>query len=330
MSAGAHPTAQQSRPKALVMGARGRLGLALVRAFRDHGWDVLAQCRPGTTGQEPGVHWLPCDSADSAALAQAAAGASVVVHAMNVDYTQWERVAPQQMNEAIAAARQLDALLMFPGNVYGYGSGMPAVLTPQTRPQPDTRKGRLRVQLEQTLRDSGVRAVIVRAGDFYGCGSGSWLDRSIVKDIKKGKLAFFGSPEVATPWAYLPDLAATFERLAQRLALGSRTAGVEEFAFAGHVLSGRDWARLLQPLAQRQGWLPAGGQFKLGGLPWGLFKALSWAVPIFRELLEIRYLGQTPHQLDGSKLAGLLGPELPATPPDKAVAQALKDLRLVN
>lgn len=322
-------TAQEAaRPKVLVMGARGRLGLALARSFRDHGWDVVAQCRPGTTGHELGVQWLPCDSADTQALQRGAAGASVVVHAMNVDYTQWEAQAPALMDAAIAAARALDALLMFPGNVYSYGSGMPPVLTPLTPHQPSTRKGRMRLRLEQALRESGVRAVIVRAGDFYGCGRGSWFDRSIVKDITKGKLSFFAEADVATPWAYVPDLAATFARLATRLSEGPATGGVREFSFAGNTFSRADWARLLKPVAQREGWLAPGAEFRQSGLPWGLFKVLALFVPILREVLEMRYLGQRPHRLEDPALVALLGSHLPATPPEQAVVQALADLGL--
>lgn len=43
----------------LVLGARGRFGLAATRAFAAAGWRVFAQIRPGASGPaNPGVTWL--------------------------------------------------------------------------------------------------------------------------------------------------------------------------------------------------------------------------------------------------------------------------------
>jgi len=98
----------------LILGARGRFGLAAARAFADAGWRVLGQMRPGAqAGADQRIEWLATDLRDTQALATAARGATVVVHALNPAYTNaaWrDQVAPM-MDAAIAVTRALDATL---------------------------------------------------------------------------------------------------------------------------------------------------------------------------------------------------------------------------
>jgi uncharacterized protein YbjT (DUF2867 family) len=77
-----------SSSSVLILGARGRFGLAAARAFAQAGWKVHAQVRPGGGGPAiAGVRWLAADPEDTAALAAAAAGAEVVVQALSPQYT---------------------------------------------------------------------------------------------------------------------------------------------------------------------------------------------------------------------------------------------------
>jgi nucleoside-diphosphate-sugar epimerase len=160
----------------LVLGARGRLGGAVAQAFAAAGWRVLAQRRAGrrgTCGGGAGIEWVEAEAGDTATLVRAAAGARVVVHAMNPAYTAkaWRAQASGLMQAAIDVAAGLGAVLLFPGNVYNFGKDMPAVLAPDTPQRPGTEKGRIRVDLEQQLAQAtraraGLRAVVIRAGDF--------------------------------------------------------------------------------------------------------------------------------------------------------------------
>jgi len=60
---------------------------------------------------------------------------------------------------------------MLPGNVYNFGAGMPAVLREDTPQQAHTRKGRIRIAMEQRMRQTGeegaLRSVVLRAGFFW-------------------------------------------------------------------------------------------------------------------------------------------------------------------
>jgi nucleoside-diphosphate-sugar epimerase len=207
----------------LVLGARGRLGGAVAQAFAAAGWRVLAQRRAGGTVPSPaeGIEWVQAEAGDTAALLRAAKGARAVVHAMNPAYTAaaWRAQAPGLMQGAIDAAAALGAVLLFPGNVYNFGADMPALLSPDTPQRPSTEKGRIRVDLEQQLaqatRAQGLQAVVVRAGDFFGAGNGSWLDQVIVKKLPQGRVTWPGALDAPHAWAYLPDLARAFVRAAE-------------------------------------------------------------------------------------------------------------------
>lgn len=329
------PLPHDNAQTVLILGARGRLGLAAARAFAQAGWQVLAQVRPGARSQAlpaiAGVWWLPAAVHDTAALAAQARGAAVVVHALNPAYTHkaWRAQAPGLMDAAIAVARELHATLMLPGNVYNFGEAMPPVLREDTPQAATGFMGRMRVTLEQRLaeatRDGRMRAVVLRAGDFFGSGTGSWLDLAIAKDLPRGRVTWPGPLDVATPWAYLPDLARAFVRVAQER---DRLAPFECLHFAGHTVSAQQWLHSFAAIAAEQGWLPASGALRVGRMPWPLLRLAGWFLPTLGALAAMRYLWRTPHRLDNTRLCALLGEE-PRTPFDQAVRQALADLGLL-
>jgi len=210
-------------PAVLVLGANGRLGAAAVQAFAAAGWRVLAQARRTPAALPSGATHMALDVADTAALAAAAAGARVVVHGLNPLYTRWAAEALPLMRHGLALAQRLDASFMLPGNVYNFGASMPTRLDEHTPQRPTTRKGRIRVQMEDELRAAaqrGQRCVVIRAGDFFGSGTGSWMDLVIAKSLHQGKLVYPGPLDRPHAWAYLPDLARAFVAVASRARSG--------------------------------------------------------------------------------------------------------------
>ena len=319
----------------LVLGARGRLGLAATRAFAADGWRVIAHARPGAAVTTlPGVTWVHCDVSDQAALVSAARGASVLVHALNPVYTAWDTQAMPLLEAGLRVADALQARLMLPGNVYNFGTSMPALLSEDTPQRATTRKGQIRIVMEQRLaraaQDGAVKSVVIRAGDFFGSGSGTWFDRALVKNINHGKFTYPGALDVPSAWSYLPDLASAFVRLANRCAdPHALIAPFDVFHFQGHALTGSHWLRLLEGMAHEQRWLADRDDLRVASLPWKLIRIGGVLVPMWRELAEMQYLWDTPHALSGAKLAALIGLE-PRTPLSRAVCTALQGLGLVG
>lgn len=296
----------------LILGANGRIGAAAAQAFHAAGWRVVSQVRRASS--VPGAVTIPL--ADTDALARAAAGACAVVYAVSPDYTDWSGV-PAMFDQGLAVARRLKARFLLPGSVYNHGEHMPAVIDEHTAMRPTTAKGRMRVQLEERLRASGVDGVVLRAGDFFGAGTGTWIDQVIAKDIAAGQLTYPGPLDVPHAWAYLPDLARAFVALASR----PLPPGVLDVPFEGHTATGREFLAALEQAAGELGLAPARG-FRRGFWSWPLMRAIGLFNPMLRELGRMSYLWRVPHRLGGGRLRALAGP-LPATPLVAALRETL-------
>jgi nucleoside-diphosphate-sugar epimerase len=311
-------------PTVLVLGANGRFGQAAVSAFAQAGWRVLAQVRrlpPQPLPAGAGTLAVPLSDIDT--LAAQAAGARVVVHAVNPLYTRWRQEAVPAARQGMELARRLGARFMLPGNVYNFGEHMPALLRPDTPQWPSTEKGHIRRELEAEMRlraAGGQRSVVIRAGDFFGGGRGSWFDLVIVKSLAQRKLVYPGPLEVPHAWAYLPDLARAFVAVAA----SEELPAFADLHFPGHTLTGAQLLAAVERAAASLGMVPA-QDWHHGSMPWALIRAGGVVVPTWRAIAEMSYLWRVPHALDGRALYAAVG-ALPATPIDAALRAALLDL----
>jgi nucleoside-diphosphate-sugar epimerase len=302
------------KDKILVLGAAGRLGFAAASAFRDAGWRVKGLVRPGRAGAVPrGVEAVEAITRDEAV--SAAQGCAVVLNALNPALTEWDKNALSLAYGSIAAAEESGATLLFPGSVWNYGRHMPPLLDENTPMQPTTRKGGMRVQIEQRIReacDGGMRAIVLRAGDFFGAGRGSWFDLVITKDIGRQCLTYPGPLDVVHSWAYLPDYAAVLVRLAENRDV---FPSLEMFGFAGHAVTGQQLIAAIEAVTK--------AKFNIRPMSWWFLKTLGQLMAMGRELAELEYLWRVPHRISGEKLKAAIG-EVPHTPLRHAVAATLR------
>ena len=97
----------------LILGATGRLGYAAAESFRDAGWSVVSQVRPGAAKLAlPRTRVVEVDPLDHAAVSEVAHGADVVLHALNPAYQLWRTQALPFAYSAIAAAERAGATLI--------------------------------------------------------------------------------------------------------------------------------------------------------------------------------------------------------------------------
>jgi nucleoside-diphosphate-sugar epimerase len=304
----------------LVMGAAGRLGFVAAEAFRDAGWTVKGLVRPGRAGAVPRrVEAVEAVTRDEAM--QAGHGCDVVLNALNPAITLWQKNALSLAYGAIAAAEANGATLLFPGSVWNFGGGMPPLLDETTPMQPTTRKGAMRVEIEQRIKeacDRGMRAVVLRAGDFYGGGRGSWFDLVICKELERQRLTYPGPFDVVHTWAYLPDFAAALLRLAERRA---DFPPFETFGFAGHALTGSEMVAAIEAVTRRK--------FNVRIMSWWMLKTFGQLLALGRELSELEYLWRVPHRISGEKLERAIG-KFHSTPLPQAIAATLRQLGFRN
>jgi nucleoside-diphosphate-sugar epimerase len=268
------------------------------------------------------VEWIEGDALNPDQVIRAAAGADVIVHAVNPPgYKNWEGTQLPMLESTIAAAKAAHARIVFPGTVYNFGPDAFPVVDESAPQHPATRKGAIRVAMEQRLEAAardGVPVLIVRAGDFFGPHAGNnWFSQGLVKPGHPLRsVSYPGKPKVGHAWAYLPDVAATIARLLDRQ---SDLSMFEVFHFRGH------WFERGVEIAEATRLAAKAPAAPIRRFPWFAVYLLAPFVTTFREMLEMRYLWTTPLRLDNHKLDAFLGGE-PHTPLDEALSETLKGL----
>jgi len=306
----------------VILGAAGRIGDAASKAFVAAGWRVKGLVRGREGAQLPiDVEWIKADATDRTALVEACTGADVVLNALNPEYTEWEQKVMPMAENVIAACEATGATQLLPGNVYNFGHDVRLGMGEDMPESPSTSKARIRIAMEDLFRRraaaTGVQTLVLRAGDFYGgTKPGSWLDLFILAKLQKDVFTWPGPMDARHAFAYLPDLAQGFVRLAQAR---RRLPAFDRFHFAGHTLSGAETMAATERAIGRR--------LQRRGVPWTLLKAGGLFVPILREVAAMSYLWNTPHSLDGRKFEALVG-ALPATDPVTAIRQAVADQSL--
>jgi nucleoside-diphosphate-sugar epimerase len=310
---------------ALIIGATGSFGAHAMCALARRGWTLKALARdPAAAARKTGpnmpVEWIAGDAMNEADVVAAAHGVQLIVHGANPPrYKNWRGLAIPMLRATIAAATAERARIVYPGSVYNFAPDSGPMIAEDAPQAPVTRKGKIRVEMEEMLRAAvagGARVLVLRAGDFFGPAAPNsalaWLTNR-----KAGKVTSVYTPGPAGhAFAYLPDLAEAMGRLIDRQ---DELADYDVFHFAGHWLARPDDLVKAIRTAAGDAAIPA------KPFPWLMLAALSPFVTLFRELLEMRYLWQKPIGLDETKLRSFLG-EVPATSLETAVREAMADL----
>lgn len=311
----------------LIVGATGNIGAETARALLERGWQVRALHRdPERAARRFGalgaITWLAGDALNPEDVMRAAAGVSVVVHAANPPgYKNWAGLVLPMLESSIAAAQAADARLVLPGTIYNFGPDAFPLLSEGSPQHPTTRKGALRVAMEQRLEAAsraGLKVLIVRAGDFFGPAvtQNSWFGQVVKPGAPLRSVTYPGEREVGHAWAYLPDLAVTIAELVQR---ERELQPFDVFHFAGH------WCERGVDIADGTRRAAGVPNAPIRRFPWLAIYALAPFVETFREMLEMRYLWREPVRLDNRKLVAFLGQE-PHTPLETALCRTLAGL----
>ena len=313
----------------LVLGATGGIGGATAKALGRRGWRVRALARDAAAAaaawpaDAPGgapIEWREGDATRRHDVTAAADGVDAIVHAVNPPgYRNWDTLVLPMIDNTIAAARAAGgARIVLPGTLYNYDPARVPVIGADTPQRPSTRKGAIRVALEERLRDAApdVPALIVRAGDFYGPGARqSWFSQAMLRPNRPVRRLLHPGPDAGHAWAYLPDLAETIARL---LDPDVPLRAFEHVPFPGHF--DPDGRAMVDAVRRAVGRAVPARRF-----PWWAMRALAPFGGFPREAHEIAPGWRHAQRLDGARLAELVD-DAPHTPLDAAVHATLAEL----
>ena len=316
----------------LVLGATGGIGGETARQLRDAGWEVRALKRSGDESIEhkDGVTWLRGDALNREDVLAAAQGCTVIIHAVNPPgYRRWSKLVLPMLDNTIAAATAERATIVLPGTLYNYGPDAFGLVTEESPQNPLTRKGAIRVEMERRLESysrNGGRAVIVRAGDFFGPNSSgnNWFSQGLIKPGQSvSKISYPGARGVGHQWSYVPDVAHTIVELL------ARRDSLEPFAtfhMKGHWdPDGTQMTQAIRRVVARK----TGVEPVIAAFPWWLIVLGAAFVTTFREMLEMRYLWRVPLRMDNAPLRAVIRTE-PHTPLEQAVEATLLGLSVIT
>lgn len=303
----------------LVLGGTGSIGYAFAQELLQQQEQVTLLVRNRQKaeklfGPHPTLQLVEGDAQDAALLKTLGAAATHIFHGINYPYEQWEGNMERVTQHVITAAAQHKATILFPGNIYNFGLTTP--ITEDTPFAPTTKKGVLRVRLEQMLQQAAeagmCRVINVRLPDFWGPN----VMNEGIAPIFKGAIAGKAMPwlyrnDIPHQLVYTPDAARVFYELVKLQPAEAYTL----YNFAGGVVpSIKAW--------QAQIAAAAGTRPKYKVYPGWLFKLMGIFSPGMREISEMRYLWQHTLLLNDAKLRRTL-PNLPHTPMPQAVSETL-------
>ena len=271
----------------LILGASGHIGRHSATAFGNAGWSVRRFNRNTNN------------------MKAAAEGVDVIVNGLNPPaYKNWNTVIPAITQQVINAARASGATVIVPGNVYNFAN-VDGVFSQHTPQHAQTRKGKVRIAMEQQYRGAavdGVQTIILRAGSFIDPdGSHDAMGMIHMRNIKHNKLTQIGGKDTRHAYCYLPDWARAAVALAE---MRTDLNGFEDIPFPGHHFTVNELKTELESAT--------GQTFLIDNFPWTTLRLLSPFWNLAYEMLEMRGLWETSHQLCAKRFSELL-PQFVAT-----------------
>jgi nucleoside-diphosphate-sugar epimerase len=298
----------------LVFGT-GPLGRATAQALLDRGHAVTLANRAGCMPESPkGAEVRAVDLNDVAAARTAAEGSAAVYLCAQPPYHRWPEMFPALQDAAIEAAAAAGARLVVGENLYGYGP-VRQVMTEDLSLDPNTKKGRVRAEMNRTLMkayEAGrVQVAVARASDFFGPWvAGSAVGERAFRAVVQGKPAeVYGDPDTPHSYTFVEDFGSALA------ILGTDTRGVGQVWHVPNApaVSTRRFLELAFRLAEQT---PRFKRFSRAEIALiGLF------VPPMKESLEMLYEFEQPFVVDHSRFARTFGDI--STPLEAALAKTI-------
>ena len=285
-----------------VLGSNGVIGRELSRYLLDYS-DRIRQVSRSPKRVNATDDLFSADLLDAKATADAVAGSTVayLVAGLKYDHRVWEEQWPNVMRNAIDACKRHGSALVFFDNVYAYGR-VDGVMTEDTPYNPRSRKGEVRARIATTLMDEvrrgELRAMIVRAADFYGPNASLSVTHATVTERLKAQKTpqWLGNAKAVHTFTYTPDAGRSLAVLGNT---ASAYGQVWHALTSKEPITGEQYVRIACELSGRP--------YALQAVPrWMLFLTGIF-VPVVRENMEMLYQFEYDYRFDSSKVERALG-----------------------
>ncbi|UUL77023.1 NAD-dependent epimerase/dehydratase family protein [Pseudarthrobacter sp. Fe7] len=203
----------------VVTGA-GPVGWTVASQLAEQRRRVRVLTRSGSGPQHPLIERITGDAKDPAALRAVFTGAKAVFHCIHGSaYTAaaWRAELPAAEQAVLAAAREVDAVVVFPESLYSY-SEPDSVMAENSPRQAVGGKRGVRTELLKARSTSATPTVSVAAGDFFGprVRMAHGGERLVVPILAGKNVSVVGSASQPHSFTYVPDLASAMIAAADR------------------------------------------------------------------------------------------------------------------
>ncbi|RYM06641.1 NAD-dependent epimerase/dehydratase family protein [Sporolactobacillus sp. THM7-7] len=306
--------------KALVLGASGGMGYAIVKELSNRGITVRAFARTQSKLEhlfhdDPRVSIFAGDLFRIDDLSAAASDVDIIFQSANLPYPEWEEKWGQLITNVVSATKKQEAKLAVVDNIYAYGRNPGRKVSETTPKRPHTKKGKIRLESEKIIKESGVKALIAHFPDFYGPNAKSSLFYYTLKNVVKNKnTIYIGNPKIARESIFTPDGA----KAIVNLALNDEAYDQEWTIPASGVVTGEEVIAMIRKLTQYQKHVTT--------ITKNMIRFLGLFNPMMREVVEMYYLNEDTVVLSGEKYEKHFGP-VPVTPYKEGLRQTIEFMR---
>ncbi|MBV6679254.1 NAD-dependent epimerase/dehydratase family protein [Bacillus thuringiensis] len=292
--------------KALVLGASGPMGYAIVNELCGRGIHVVAFARNkerlgALFSGNKHVEVVAGDVFVKEDIMNAAKDVDIIFHVVNIPYSDWEKQQEKLLINILEVSKHYGIKLGIVDNIYAYGRQGEGLVKEEAKKRPHTKKGKIRLQLEEMAKQANVRMFIAHFPDFYGPNAESTLVHHTLKGILANKMSsFVGDKKIAREYIFTPDGA----KAMVELALHDEAYG-QNWNIPGYgVITGEE---MIQHIRELTGYTKRVITVKRGMIQFiGLFDKQM------KEFMEMLYLTEKPVVLSGEKYERYIG-DIPKT-----------------
>ncbi|MFJ7979304.1 SDR family NAD(P)-dependent oxidoreductase [Lysinibacillus xylanilyticus] len=291
---------------ALVIGASGGMGYALVNELVNRNIQVKAFARNkeklvALFQHHNNVEIISGDVFNEQDMMRASNGVDIIFHAISFPYQDWEKLHIRCLDIVINIAERRGSKIALVDNIYAYGRKSTSPIIEQASKEPQTKKGKIRLTMENKLKNSNVPSLIVHFPDLYGPNAVNTILYETLKNIVLDKKAnFVGNLQVKREFLYTVDGAKAMVELALRDDTYNQNWNVP----AVHPIAGEELVKVLREIT--------GYKKGIRTVSKGMIRLIGIFTPSMKEVVEMLYLTEEPVILSGEKYEKEIG-ALPRT-----------------